>query len=122
MYVQVTKNKKWREVSTSLNLGASSSAGFTLKRNYAKFLFPFECRYDRGNIDPAPIILSMEMSSKKETKKNSDRSVDMGKILYNSSNLVYYTEYAGLRCKIMMILLLIKCNLTEKFLFKECTD
>ena len=75
----MTKNKKWREVSTSLNLGASSSAGFTLKRNYAKFLFPFECRYDRGNIDPAPIIASMEMSSKKDSKKNMDRTaVDIG--------------------------------------------
>ena len=67
----MTKNKKWREVSTGLSLGASSSAGFTLKRNYGKFLFALECRYDRGDIDPAPILASLEATSKKESKKNA---------------------------------------------------
>jgi len=65
----VTKNKKWREVSMGLNLGASSSSGFTLKRNYAKFLLALECKYERGDIDPAPIIASLKSASKKETKK-----------------------------------------------------
>jgi len=67
--VQVTKNKKWRDVSSTLGLGPSSSAGFTLKKNYGKHLFPFECRYDRGNIDPAPLLAFLEQPSKKESKK-----------------------------------------------------
>jgi len=65
----VTKNKKWREVSTALNIGPSSSAGFTLKKNYGKHLFPFECRYDRGNIDPAPLLAFLDQPAKKESKK-----------------------------------------------------
>jgi len=56
-------------VSTILNLGASSSAGFTLKRNYGKFLFALECKFERGDIDPAPILASLEASTKKESKK-----------------------------------------------------
>ena len=67
--MQVTKNKKWRDVSSTLGLGPSSSAGFTLKKNYGKHLFPFECRYDRGNIDPAPLLAFLEQPSKKESKK-----------------------------------------------------
>ena len=66
---QVTKNKKWRDVSSALNIGPSSSAGFTLKKNYGKHLFPFECRYDRGNIDPAPLLAFLDQPSKKESKK-----------------------------------------------------
>ena len=67
--LQVTKNKKWRDVSSALNIGPSSSAGFTLKKNYGKHLFPFECRFDRGNIDPAPLLAFLDQPSKKESKK-----------------------------------------------------
>ena len=66
---QVTKSKKWRDVSSALNIGPSSSAGFTLKKNYGKHLFPFECRFDRGNIDPAPLLAFLDQPSKKESKK-----------------------------------------------------
>ncbi|ESO05293.1 hypothetical protein HELRODRAFT_137241, partial [Helobdella robusta] len=54
--VEVSKNKKWRDVSSALNMGPSSSAGFVVKKNYGKSIFPFECFHDRGNIDPAPIL------------------------------------------------------------------
>ncbi|ELT95418.1 hypothetical protein CAPTEDRAFT_226262 [Capitella teleta] len=67
--VDVTKNKKWRDVSGALNIGASSSAGFTLRKNYTKYLFPFECRFDLGNADPHPILASLETPSKKDNKR-----------------------------------------------------
>ena len=67
--LQVTKNKKWRDVSSALNIGPSSSAGFTLKKNYGKHVFPFECHYDRGNIDPTPLLAFLDQPSKKESKK-----------------------------------------------------
>ena len=56
-------------MSSALNIGPSSSAGFTLKKNYGKHLFPFECRFDRGNIDPAPLLAFLDQPSKKESKK-----------------------------------------------------
>ena len=72
----MTKNKKWRDVSSALSLGSSSSAGFTLKRNYGKYIYPYECKFDRGDIDPAPFLATLEISgSKKEVgkKSSSDR-------------------------------------------------
>lgn len=65
----MTKNKKWRDISGALNIGPSSSAGFTLKKNYGKHLFGFECRFDRGNVDPVPILAMLEQPVKKESKK-----------------------------------------------------
>ena len=67
----MTKNKKWRDVSSALNIGGSSSAGFTLRKNYAKYLFAFECRFDRGNVDPLPILAQIDASSKKDSKRSS---------------------------------------------------
>ena len=55
-FVEVTKNKAWKDVATSLGIGASSSAAYTLRKHYTKNLFPWECKFDRGGIDPGPII------------------------------------------------------------------
>ena len=68
----MTKNKKWREVSGALNIGSSSSAGFTLRKNYAKYLFSFECKFDRGDVDPAPLLASLETPSKKDRKSQQN--------------------------------------------------
>ena len=65
-YFQVTKSKKWREIATAIKIGASSSAGFTLKKNYCKFLFAFVCKRDLGGADPAPILAQVEGPQKKE--------------------------------------------------------
>ena len=91
MNVQVTKNKKWRDVSSTLGLGPSSSAGFTLKKNYGKHLFPFECRYDRGNIDPAPLLAFLEQPSKKESKKAAAERAAAA-----AGNLLYHTLFGFL--------------------------
>ncbi len=68
---QVTKAKKWREISSALNIGSSGSAGFTLRKNYIKYLFNYECRFDRGNMDPAPVIAQLELMSGKKDRKSS---------------------------------------------------
>jgi AT-rich interactive domain-containing protein 1 len=67
----VTKQKKWRDISNALSIGASSSAGFTLKKNYCKYVLPYECRYDLNNADPAPIAAVIEASQKKDSRKSS---------------------------------------------------
>lgn len=66
---QVTKSKIWKDVAGLLGIGASSSAAYTLKKHYTKNLFGFECHYDRGGIDPLPIIQQVEAGSKKKTPK-----------------------------------------------------
>ncbi|XP_052474185.1 AT-rich interactive domain-containing protein 1A isoform X1 [Carassius gibelio] len=53
---QVNKNKKWRELSTNLNVGTSSSAASSLKKQYIQCLYAFECKIERGE-DPPPDIM-----------------------------------------------------------------
>ncbi|XP_054825924.1 AT-rich interactive domain-containing protein 1B [Eublepharis macularius] len=54
---QVNKNKKWRELATNLNVGTSSSAASSLKKQYIQYLFAFECKIERGE-EPPPEIFS----------------------------------------------------------------
>ncbi|XP_017272329.1 AT-rich interactive domain-containing protein 1B isoform X2 [Kryptolebias marmoratus] len=49
----VNKNKKWRELSSTLNVGTSSSSASTLKKQYIQFLFAYECKMERGEEPPA---------------------------------------------------------------------
>ncbi|XP_071240071.1 AT-rich interactive domain-containing protein 1A-like isoform X3 [Salvelinus alpinus] len=55
--VSVNKNKKWRELSTNLNVGTSSSAASSLKKQYIQCLYAFECKIERGE-DPPPEIIT----------------------------------------------------------------
>lgn len=52
-----------------LGIGASSSAAYTLRKHYTKNLLAYECQFDRGGIDPQPIINQVEASSKKKGAK-----------------------------------------------------
>uniref|UniRef100_A0A8D2LV61 AT-rich interaction domain 1B n=1 Tax=Varanus komodoensis TaxID=61221 RepID=A0A8D2LV61_VARKO len=53
----VNKNKKWRELATNLNVGTSSSAASSLKKQYIQYLFAFECKIERGE-EPPPEVFS----------------------------------------------------------------
>ena len=55
-FVEVTKNKAWKDVASTLGIGASSSAAYTLRKHYVKSLLPWECKFDRGGIDPQSIL------------------------------------------------------------------
>lgn len=65
-FVQVNKNKKWRELATNLNVGTSSSAASSLKKQYIQCLYAFECKIERGE-DPPPDIFATD--SKKSQPK-----------------------------------------------------
>ncbi|RZF38375.1 hypothetical protein LSTR_LSTR016309 [Laodelphax striatellus] len=67
--LQVAKNKIWKDIAGLLGIGASSSAAYTLRKHYTKNLLPFECHFDRGGIDPQPIINQVESSTKKKGSK-----------------------------------------------------
>uniref|UniRef100_A0A8D8PVJ6 Trithorax group protein osa n=1 Tax=Cacopsylla melanoneura TaxID=428564 RepID=A0A8D8PVJ6_9HEMI len=66
---RVNKNKIWKDIAGLLNIGASSSAAYTLRKHYIKNILPFECHFDRGGVDPAPIIAQVEASTKKKGAK-----------------------------------------------------
>uniref|UniRef100_A0A3B3BY74 AT-rich interactive domain 1Ab n=1 Tax=Oryzias melastigma TaxID=30732 RepID=A0A3B3BY74_ORYME len=63
---QVNKNKKWRELATNLNVGTSSSAASSLKKQYIQCLYAFECKVERGE-DPPPDFFNTD------TKKNQPK-------------------------------------------------
>lgn len=67
LIVQVNKNKKWRELATNLNVGTSSSAASSLKKQYIQCLYAFECKIERGE-DPPPDIFAAADSKKSQTK------------------------------------------------------
>lgn len=67
MVVQVNKNKKWRELATNLNVGTSSSAASSLKKQYIQCLYAFECKIERGE-DPPPDIFAAADSKKSQPK------------------------------------------------------
>ncbi|KAK7905029.1 hypothetical protein WMY93_017636 [Mugilogobius chulae] len=48
----VNKNKKWRELSSTLNVGTSSSVASNLKKQYIQYLFAYECKMERGEEPP----------------------------------------------------------------------
>ncbi|XP_046404114.1 trithorax group protein osa [Ischnura elegans] len=70
-FMEVTKNKTWKDIAGQLGIGASSSAAYTLRKHYTKNLLAYECHFDRGGIDPQPIINQVEATSKKKGSKSA---------------------------------------------------
>lgn len=70
-FLQVTKNKTWKDIAGLLGIGASSSAAYTLRKHYTKHLLAYECHFDRGGVDPQPIINQVEAGSKKKGCKGA---------------------------------------------------
>ena len=66
--VEVSRGKLWKECTVICNIATSSSAAYTLRKQYIKHLFPFECKFDRGGVDPQPILASLEGSNRKKNK------------------------------------------------------
>uniref|UniRef100_A0A671TXV7 AT-rich interactive domain 1B n=1 Tax=Sparus aurata TaxID=8175 RepID=A0A671TXV7_SPAAU len=60
----VNKNKKWRELSSQLNVGTSSSSASSLKKQYIQYLFAYECKVERGE-EPPPEALGPTGDTKK---------------------------------------------------------
>ncbi|XP_041831336.1 AT-rich interactive domain-containing protein 1B isoform X2 [Melanotaenia boesemani] len=60
----VSKNKKWRELSSLLNVGTSSSSASSLKKQYIQYLFAYECKVERGE-EPPPETMASATDVKK---------------------------------------------------------
>ncbi|XP_070112435.1 AT-rich interactive domain-containing protein 1B isoform X23 [Equus przewalskii] len=75
---QVNKNKKWRELATNLNVGTSSSAASSLKKQYIQYLFAFECKIERGEEPPPEVFSSGE--TKKQPKLQPPSPANSGSL------------------------------------------
>ncbi|CAG2100121.1 unnamed protein product [Medioppia subpectinata] len=67
-FVEVTRGKLWKDCTHICNIATSSSAAYTLRKQYMKHLLPFECKFDRGGVDPVPILASLDSSNRKKNK------------------------------------------------------
>ncbi|XP_022082490.1 AT-rich interactive domain-containing protein 1B-like isoform X4 [Acanthaster planci] len=72
--VKVSKNKQWKQIAMYLTVGSSNSAAFTLKKNYIRYLLPFECFHDRGGVDPQVIMAEIDTSKKKSSSSSANTS------------------------------------------------
>lgn len=71
-FAEVIRAKTWKDVATVCNIASSSSAHYTLRKQYTKHILPFECKFDRGGVDPGQVLQSLEnaitSSNRKKTK------------------------------------------------------
>lgn len=54
------KQKKWRELAESLVGNNTSCAASSVRKLYLQYLFEYECAFDRGGVDPHPIMAQIE--------------------------------------------------------------
>uniref|UniRef100_A0AAY4DMU0 ARID domain-containing protein n=1 Tax=Denticeps clupeoides TaxID=299321 RepID=A0AAY4DMU0_9TELE len=74
----VNKNKKWRELSSTLNMGSSSSSASSLKKQYIQYLFAYECKVDRGEEPPPDVYPSVD--GKKQAKPQPPSPANSGSL------------------------------------------
>lgn len=70
-FVEVTRAKLWKDCAAVCNIANSSSAAYTLRKQYMKHLLPFECKFDRGGIDPGPVLSQLDAVTGSKKKSNS---------------------------------------------------
>ncbi|CAH8618461.1 unnamed protein product [Heterobilharzia americana] len=68
---EVIKARRWKEISQAIGISASASAAYALRKNYCKLLLDYECRFDRGGIDPRPLLAHIENQSGKKRRCSS---------------------------------------------------
>ncbi|OTF76005.1 hypothetical protein BLA29_004247, partial [Euroglyphus maynei] len=62
-YLEVTNSKMWKDCAQLCNIANSSSASYTLRKQYMKHLLAFECKFDRGGIDVGPLLAAADASN-----------------------------------------------------------
>lgn len=62
--LQVQKAKNWKDIATHLGISAPNpNTAYTLKKQYIKFILPYEARFDRGGVDPESLVQAAEALS-----------------------------------------------------------
>ncbi|CAG5104843.1 Oidioi.mRNA.OKI2018_I69.chr1.g1595.t1.cds [Oikopleura dioica] len=73
--VEVIQRKIWREITKGLKLPNSiTSAAFTLRTQYMKYLYPFECH--KENLSSFEDLQNAIDGNKRDNRRNNDRSLE----------------------------------------------
>lgn len=69
-FSKIAKNRHWRDIALKLNIPNCSTAAFHIKQKYINLkLFHYECKYDRGGIDPERLLVELDKPQEKQSKK-----------------------------------------------------
>ncbi len=86
-FSKVAKNRHWREIASKLNIPNSSSAAFNVKQKYINLkLFHYECKFDRGGINPEPILAEIEKQQGKRAKTPKKGQSNSGTAANNTND------------------------------------
>ncbi|OQV15940.1 putative Trithorax group protein osa [Hypsibius exemplaris] len=56
-YIEVHRTKGWKDIAATMGIiSPNPNTAYTLKKQYIKFVLPYEARYDRGGQTPEQII------------------------------------------------------------------
>ena len=70
--VEVIQRKIWREITKGLNLPSSiTSAAFTLRTQYMKYLYPYECH--KENLSTFEDLQNAIDGNKRDNRRNNER-------------------------------------------------
>ncbi|CAG0886192.1 unnamed protein product [Cyprideis torosa] len=58
-FLEVCQKKTWKEIAHSMNI-TNTQGSYTLRKQYIKFLLPYECKFDRGGMDYNAALTEME--------------------------------------------------------------
>lgn len=86
-YLEVTRQKMWKDCALICKIANSSSASYTLRKQYMKHLLPFECKFDRGGIDVGPLLTSAESSNVNRKKSSQNKLTNSGRSTPNTPRL-----------------------------------
>ena len=86
-FSKVAKNRHWRDIAAKLNIPNSSSAAFNVKQKYINLkLFHYECKFDRGGVNPEPILAEIEKQQGKRSKTPKKGASNSGTAMNNSND------------------------------------
>lgn len=66
--MQVCKKKQWKQVGAVLATTTSQNAAFSLKKAYIKYLLPYECKFERGGIDPQTVLNAVDTKKDRQAR------------------------------------------------------
>ncbi|XP_055356781.1 trithorax group protein osa-like [Paramacrobiotus metropolitanus] len=71
-FVEVQKTKHWKDIAGYLGISAPNpNTAYTLKKQYMKFLLPYEARYERGGVDVNSLIEQADAAVARSPSKGS---------------------------------------------------
>lgn len=88
--VEVINKKIWREITKGLNLPSSiTSAAFTLRTQYMKYLYPYECEKEKLSV-PEELQAAIDGNRREGRRSSYSQYVDMVGTTRNSPHHHYH--------------------------------